>query len=439
MTASPTGPWPRCCKAYAGVRDTDSAGEVLARIGEATAKLWAAGAQGDDAARAAAMLAYTLGVTDPRAPAESTDPRRSAAGSHAAWRAFFSALASSGPVVVLVEDIHWADPALLDLLDESANASRVPSCSSCVASRPGRDPARLGRRPAQLAGRARWIPCRPTTPGRLVGLLLVVDGLPGPVYARILERAEGNPFFLEEILRRLIDEGLLRREPGRWRAAPGIEAIELPDSVQGVLASRIDLLAPADKRVLQAAAVVGRVFWREPLRLLTAGLLEGPSSGLSPAGFPADPASAGPPAERALEESLRRLEARDLVSAQVGSAFAGQPEYLFRHVLTRDVAYDGIPRRERGAAHAQVARWLERTAGERAPEFGELLAHHYATAAASPPKPETGAIPACGRPPSSGSCAPQAPPSPSMCSARPSALRTTPWSWPKATSSAAMP
>ena len=149
--------------------------------------------------------------------------------------------------------------------------------------------------------------------------------------------------------------------------------------MQGVLASRIDLLAPADKLVLQAAAVVGRVFWREPLRLLTAGLLEDPAN--RPEDTPAEPGSEGPPGDPSLEESLRRLEARDLVSAQVGSSFAGQPEYLFKHVLTRDVAYDGIPRRERGAAHAQVARWLERTAGDRAPEFGELLAHHYSTAA----------------------------------------------------------
>jgi len=193
-------------------------------------------------------------------------------------------------------------------------------------------------------------------------LLLSVGDLPPAMNARILERAEGNPFFLEEILRRLIDEGALDCERGRWCAAPGIEDIELPDSVQGVLASRIDLLAPADKRVLQAAAVVGRVFWREPLRLLTAGPLEEGAVDL------------------ALEESLRRLEERELVSARVGSAFAGQPEYAFKHVLTRDVAYDGIPRRDRSAAHAQVARWLEATAGERSREFGELLAHHYATA-----------------------------------------------------------
>jgi class 3 adenylate cyclase/tetratricopeptide (TPR) repeat protein len=366
--------WPlaEMLKAYAGIRDTDSASEVLARIREVTATLWATGAQGDDAPRAAAMLAYTLGVTDPHAPAARTDPQEVRGRVHAAWRAFFSALASAGPVVVLVEDIHWADPALLDLLDESGERVKGPvlfvfaSRPELAATRPGWGGGRRNSLAVSLD------PLPPDDARRLVKLLLTVDDLPSSVHERILERAEGNPFFLEEILRRLIDERLLRRERGRWRAAPGIEAIELPDSVQGVLASRIDLLAPADKLVLQAAAVVGRVFWREPLRLLTAGLLEGLS---------VEPASEGRPDESALEESLRRLEARDLVSAQVGSAFAGQPEYLFKHVLTRDVAYDGIPRRERGAAHAQVARWLERTAGDRAPEFGELLAHHYATAA----------------------------------------------------------
>ena len=137
--------WPlaEMLKAYAGIRDTDSASEVLGRIREATATLWATGAQGDDAPRAAAMLAYTLGVADPHTPASRTDPREVRSQVHAAWRAFFSALAASGPVVVLVEDIHWADPALLDLLDESGERVKGPvlfvfaSRPDLAATRPG--------------------------------------------------------------------------------------------------------------------------------------------------------------------------------------------------------------------------------------------------------------------------------------------------------------
>src|SRR5262249_38701475 len=120
-------------------------------------------------------------------------------------------------------------------------------------------------------------------------------------------------------------------------------------------AARIDLLDPVDKKVLQAAAVVGRVFWTEPVHLLA-------GNGVAP-----------------LTE-LARLEDRDLVQSRLGSSLAGQAEYTFKHILTRDGAYDGIPRRERSTSHAVVARWLERTTGDRAGEFSELLAHHYAQA-----------------------------------------------------------
>ena len=169
----------------------------------------------------------------------------------------------------------------------------------------------------------------------------------------ITQKAEGNPFFLEEIIRHLIDGGLIVRDERRWRAASGIDETPIPDTVQAVLASRIDLLDPRAKRVLQAAAVVGRVFWLAPVRLLLDG----------------DAGSVG--------DSLEILEARELVLSRLGSSIAAQPEFIFKHVLARDVAYESLPRRERGSAHATVARWIEEIAGERRGEFVELLAHHY--------------------------------------------------------------
>ena len=358
--------WPlaEMLKEFAGIQDTDSTSAALARIDAVTGSDHGEvemGGAGEP--RTAAMLAFTLGVPDPRAPTVGMDPQEVRRLVHLAWRTFFTSLATTGPVVVLVEDIHWADPALLDLLDELGERTQgpvlfvYPSRLELAATRPSWGGGRRNSVAVSLE------PLGPEEAGHLVRLLLSVDDLPVSVHARILERAEGNPFFLEEILRRLIDEGALSRDGDRWQAAPGIEAIELPDSVQGVLAARIDLLLPADKRVLQAAAVVGRVFWREPVRLLTSGLLE------------------ELPVDAALEESMRRLEERELVSPRVGSAFAGQPEYIFKHILTRDVAYDSIPRRDRGSAHASVARWLENTAGARAGEVGELLAYHYSTAA----------------------------------------------------------
>src|SRR5205085_1927578 len=151
-------------------------------------------------------------------------------------------------------------------------------------------------------------------------------------------------------------EGDIVRSEDHWRATAGIEDVAIPDTVQTVLAARIDLLQPTDKRVLQGAAVVGRVFWPGPVRTLLNGDAD------------------------TIEETLGALEDRELVLSRLGSAIAGQPEYIFKHILTRDVAYESLPRRDRAGAHVSVARWIEDSAGERVREFEELLAYHYSTA-----------------------------------------------------------
>src|SRR5581483_466333 len=131
--------------------------------------------------------------------------------------------------------------------------------------------------------------------------------------------------------------------------------LDLPDTVQGVLAARIDLLQPREKRTLQQASVVGRIFWRGAVAALVDD-------------------------QETLEPDLRRLEERELVAPRVTSTMAGEEELAFRHILTRDVAYESLPRRERPRAHARVAHWIEETTGDRQPEYAALLAHHYAEA-----------------------------------------------------------
>ena len=352
--------WPlaEMLKDYVGIKDTDTVAEAWDKIGDVIERLIPT--QEGQQVRAG-FLAYTVGVEDPAVPTRRLDPQEARRQVHQAWRTFLGALATHGPVVLVIEDIHWADPALLDLLEELGERSIgpllfvYPSRPDLVATRPGWGGGLRNAVAVSLD------PLAPAEAEQLVHLLLTIDDLPHSLHVRILERAEGNPFFLEEILRRLIDGGMVVREDDRWRASPDIESVELPDSVQGVLASRIDLLDPDDKRALQAAAVVGRLFWTGPLQLLTLG-------------------TEGRQLEAGLEESLRRLEEREMVRLQIGSSFAGQTEYIFKHILTRDVAYESIPRRSRGPAHAEVGRWLEQVAGDRAGEFGELLAYHYGTA-----------------------------------------------------------
>jgi class 3 adenylate cyclase/tetratricopeptide (TPR) repeat protein len=349
-------------KGQAGVLDTDPPELALEKIRKLGRDLFAAEFAADPA-RASAAIAYTVGLDDPDVSYREVAPRQVRLEVHAAWRSFFSALAAERAVVVVVEDIHWADQAMLDLLEELADRIHGSAVLLC----PSR-PELTARRPGWGGGRRSFSslfldPLSAAEADHLVGLLLSVEELPESVHRQILDRAEGNPFFLEEIVRQLIDSGHIVRSGERWRAAGEIEHVEIPDTVQAVLAARIDLLEPGDKRALQLAAVVGRVFWPGPvLRLL---------DGDRPGGE-----------EDGLDETFDRLEDRELVLSRLGSSIAGEREFIFKHVLTRDVAYDTLPRRDRFRAHGEVARWIEETAGQRRREFVELLAHHYSEALA---------------------------------------------------------
>ena len=346
--------WPlaEILKARSGVLDTDPPHVALDRIRVMGRELLTEEVT-PDPAKATAALAYTVGVEDPTVSFQKLEPREVRMKTHGAWRSFFSALAGSAPVLAVIEDIHWADPALLDLLEELAERVRGPVVFVCPAR-----PELTERRPGWGGGRRNFSsvlldPLSVEDSDRLVGLLLSIEDLPDTVHRQILERAEGNPFFLEEIIRKLIDEGRIIRDEDRWRAASDIGEIVVPDTVQAVLAARIDLLEPKQKRALQSAAVVGRVFWPGPVLRLLNG--EGPD----------------------LDDTLAKLEDRELVQSRLGSAVSGQREFVFKHVLTRDVAYESLPRRDRALAHSAVAEWIESMAGERRGEFAELLAYHY--------------------------------------------------------------
>jgi class 3 adenylate cyclase/tetratricopeptide (TPR) repeat protein len=346
--------WPlaEILKRHAGVLDSDPTDVVLRKIETSCDEVCRADPS-IDVANTCRAVAYTAGLEFADAPMRDREPRQIRADMRNAWRSFFSALAAAGPVVVVIEDIHWADEAMLDLLRDVADRVIGPVLILCPAR-----PELLDKDPRWGGGRRNVSsialdPLHAEDADRLVRLLLSVDDLPDAVRRRILERAEGNPFFLEEIVRHLIDDGRLVRTGDRWRAAADIDDVEIPDTIQAVLAARIDILSPEEKRALQRAAVVGRVFWPGPLQRLLNG-----------------------DGDR-IRETLDRLQERELVLPRLGTSFAEEPEFAFKHVLTREVAYESLPRRDRGRAHAAVAEWIEATAGGRRAEFAELLAHHY--------------------------------------------------------------
>jgi class 3 adenylate cyclase len=265
-----------------------------------------------------------------------------------AWAEFLTDVVAEQPAVVLLEDIHWAEVQLLELLEYVLGTAQGPLLLIATAR-----PELLERRPGwgTRAG-GELLELEPLSTDDCVRMLdeLLAGGLSAEISELVVERAEGNPFFVEELLGVLIDRGLLVRENGVWRVHELPREFAVPDSVQAVLAARIDLLAPAEKSALQAAAVIGRVFWTGPVY----ELLD-------------------------VKPDLRVLEDRDFVRRRAGSSIAGEREYVIKHALTREVAYENIARARRPRMHAAFAAWLEQRPTGRS-ELAFLLAHHYAEA-----------------------------------------------------------
>jgi DNA-binding SARP family transcriptional activator len=292
-----------------GLHENDSRATILDRLG------------------AREILALTLGLD----VAGDTHPLAAVDGLRRAWLDLLSELVAERPAVVVIEDLHWAQDDLLDLLEYVLDALGGPlllvgtARPELVAARPSwgrrRDAATIWLEPLSRGDAAR----------------LVADA---PAQARdvLLERAEGNPFFIEELIAGLADE-------------VDLDVSAVPDSVQAVLAARIDQLPPLEKEALQAAAVIGRAFWREPVRELLGGAMP----------------------------NFAMLEERDFIRPRTRSSFDGVRELSFKHALTREVAYYTLPRGTRARLHAGFARWLEGFGGGRE-EHAAVLAHHYAEA-----------------------------------------------------------
>ncbi len=265
-----------------------------------------------------------------------------------AWAEFLTEMVAERPAVLLVEDIHWAENQLLELLEYVLDNVSGPLLVIVTAR-----PELLERRPA-WAGRAggEVLELEPLSPRDSVRMLdqMLAGSLPAELSELVVERAEGNPFFVEELLGVLIDRDILVRENGGWVPQELPREFTVPDSVHAVLAARIDLLGAAEKSALQAAAVIGRVFWTGPVYELIEA-----------------------------QPELRVLEDRDFVRRRVGSSIAGEREYVIKHALTREVAYESIPRARRAHMHAAFAGWLERREPGR-DDVASLLAHHYAEA-----------------------------------------------------------
>ena len=268
-----------------------------------------------------------------------------------AWRRLLEALAEQRPLVLVFEDLHWADEGLLDFVDHLAEwVTGVPMLLVGTAR-----PELLDRRPGWGGGKRNATTLSigalsEEETGRLLGSLLDQMLLPADVQTQVLRRAEGNPLYAEEYVRMLQDRGFLVRGSSGWQLERSDE-LPLPETVQGMIAARLDALAPPEKTLVQDAAVLGKTFWPSAL------------------------ASAD-------EASLHALERKEFVRRDRRSAVAGETQYAFLHLLVRDVAYGQIPRARRVEKHRAAAEWIESLAPDRSDDRSEMLAHHYREALA---------------------------------------------------------
>lgn len=274
-----------------------------------------------------------------------------------AWRRYLVAISRVAPLVLIVEDVHWADDGVRGFLDFLARWGEGPLVILCLA------------RPELLEEHRSWggglrnastIELEPLAPAEAAALMdgLLDGGVPSVLGERITQLTEGNPLFAEEMVRMLVDRGTLRFNDGRWQLARPVDEVEIPGSVQAVLAARLDALPHNEKRVAQDAAVIGRVFWDQLVAHIARDDLA------------------------KTNERLRRLRVKDLVVPREPSSLAGAAEFGFRHVLIRDVAYESLPKRDRAALHREIGEWAEHELSDRLDEFAELIASHFAAAVA---------------------------------------------------------
>jgi adenylate cyclase len=331
------------------IADTDDSQTAWSKLRGGVEKLISEAETDEPAERVAAAMARPLGIEPPAdLAAESDDPQQIRDRLFWAVRSVIEAASRERPLVLAIEDIHWADEGMLDLIEHLARWVRGPALIVCLARdelldrRPGWGGARLNATNISIE------PLAGDHARELVEGLVGVSELEGAnraaIIGEIAERSEGNPLFAEEMVNRVLEEG-------------DTDTAALPETVHAVLAARLDSLSVPERRLVQHAAVVGQVFWEGSLQNLQVdeGITLGPA--------------------------IASLEEKGLISATAGSRLAGEREYSFKHALIRDVAYSTLPKAVRARKHAAVGSFIEQRAADRSEGVAGMVAEHYGRAA----------------------------------------------------------
>lgn len=335
--------WPiaEIVKAAARIQEGDSAKDAEQKI---------AGLLGDerDARLIAERVAAVTGFAEAAGSQQET---------FWALRRLLEALGRERPLLIVLDDIHWAEPGLLDLIEYMVGwSSGAPILLLCLARQD-----LLELRPSLATPKPNAIsvllePLSPDESNALIEGLLGSAGLTDDARGRISAAAEGNPLFVEELLQVLIDDGFLGRRNGTWVATLDLAGLAIPPTIHALLAARLDRLDDGERDVIQRAAIVGKGFWWSAVEELS------------------------PARERAaVGARLQSLVRRELIRPDA-STFVGEDAFQFGHILIRDVAYQATPKQLRAELHERFAGWLEVKTGERAVEYEEIVGYHLAEA-----------------------------------------------------------
>ncbi len=259
------------------------------------------------------------------------------------------------PVIMVFEDLHWADPSSVHLIEYLFSLTLyMPLAIICV-TRPDRESTfwnvklQAARDYANHFTELTLWPLTDEESRQLIKHLLKIDQMPADSEQLLLNRAEGNPLFLEEVLRSLIEEGMIKPVDGHWEITRSISEIDIPNTLQGVLTARIDRLDESVKRVLQIAAVIGRVF----PRFVLAPIVNEPEI---------------------LEKALEELELAELIKVRTREP---EPEYMFKHFLTHETAYNSLLHQQRSLIHKQIGDYMSRLYWQLGEEYAAIVAEHY--------------------------------------------------------------
>jgi tetratricopeptide (TPR) repeat protein len=333
----------------AGILEGEDRASAAAKLHEAV-ELYVEGTE--DRRFVETRLAHLLGMEDRTAPDK--------ADLFAGWRLFFEKLAKANPVLMMFEDLQWADPSLLEFIDYLLEWSRNFPIFVMTLSRPG-----TGTSLAAAKRNATSIYLEPLPPEAMERLLVgLVPGLPSESMRRILDRAEGVPLYAVETVRMLLDRGLLVQDGPVYRPAGAIEDLEVPETLHALIAARLDGLGTQERALIQDASVLGKTFTRQAL--------------VAVSGLP----------ERDMEPLLASLVAKEVLSIQADPRSPERGQYGFLQDLVRTVAYETLAKRDRKRKHLQAAAHLELAWGEDEDEIVEVLASHYLEAYRLAPEAE---------------------------------------------------